>query len=270
MIFINFFLRWGERAQGTWILEIKNNAKNTTYLNLNLILYGTKEAPQKRSVKSRDSNLRNPKNENLKESSPTTQKASLQENKPTNNNNKNNYPQSLIDWTNLNGYKINNNFPFQFISQNRPVSELITTTTKSIQFLTNSIDGSYYLIASNKKNHPDSDLTENYPSNDYDGSEDYIDYDQDYNENNIKSEKTFVSGKNIIAEFSTSVPFNQNRNNVYESKIEAIVNNIQSTAQEHKSSYFFTSNAQSGVVEIKLKILYLIFFQLFYKILSPW
>jgi subtilisin-like proprotein convertase family protein len=41
---------WGERPQGTWILEIKNNAKNTTYINLNLILYGTKESPQKRGV----------------------------------------------------------------------------------------------------------------------------------------------------------------------------------------------------------------------------
>ncbi len=266
---------WGERAQGTWILEIKNNAKNTTYLNLNLILYGTKEAPQKRSVKSHEND--DLKNTRVDESTTTeVPKTAPLQNTPIFSNNKKN-PQSFIDWTNLNGYKINENFPFQFISQNRPGSRQETTrvpekpkptTIKPLQIPTNSIDSAYYFIASNKKKY-DPEFTEVYPSSDYADSEEYIDYDHDYDVNNIKTQKSFASGEVLIAMLSTSMPIKQGQADVHESKIEAIVNNIHGTPQERQSAYVLKSQARSGAIAIKSEVLFdLMFFQLFYKILT--
>jgi subtilisin-like proprotein convertase family protein len=98
---------WGEKPQGIWTVEIKNNARNSkyflfslfvfffkyqfhlfvllaTYINLSLILYGTKDSPQKRAVSTNElyENYNNHKNEMNAENDQTNENHSSNQEKP--------------------------------------------------------------------------------------------------------------------------------------------------------------------------------------------
>lgn len=269
---------WGEQAQGKWTLEIRNNAKNTTYLSLNLILYGTKTEPQKRSLaesnkpteKGKDQDkAQDLKNQQKKQADQKSHKSfSVNDQRNTDNNVFYNYQESIIDWKKLKDIEYQSKSYSAFYKSAQPTQTPSTSTRKQLKFLS-GLEEPYYLIAaSNQKSYAENLFDNNNGAgSQHDYEDEYDDeYYPEYDVHNVRKEEVHVSDKALLQILSTT------RESAFMSSgglankaVRPVVNKIQG-AQEHKSPFFTSVVVDSGAARSTSGLLLNDSFFLFYML----
>lgn len=252
---------WGEQAKGKWSLEIRNNAKNTTYLSLNLILYGTKTEPQKRSIlpesnkpateKGKDQEkAQDVKNQQKKQADQKSEKSfSVNDQRNTDKNVFYNYQQSIIDWKKLKDMEYQSKSYSAFYKSAQPTETPSTSTRKQLKFLS-GLEEPYYLIAaSNQKSYAENLFDNNNAAGSQRDYEDEYDdeYYPEYDVHNVKKEEVHVSDKALLQILSTTKEsaLMSSGGGLADTAVRPVVNNIQG-AQEHKSPFFTSVVVDSG------------------------
>lgn len=229
-----------------------------------MILYGTKEKPHKISGHEPRNTIHDQaysdhqKQSSSNSTSPGLQLDHKQQQPATDNTNHfYNTHKNFIDWKNMKSINNFNNFPF--IQRTFKTTTKSATTTRTSEFGSDLF--SYYFIATNKKPY-DSYFTDNYSTNDYVNSDEYIDYDHEYDVNSIKPNKGFHTDQVLLAMLSTSRPsalYVNNQNKVTHSELgeEPFISDLQ--AVQRKNSFVSTPNGGR-----RISFTYLIFFKLLF------
>ncbi len=260
---------WGEKAQGNWILEIRNNAKNTTYLSLNLILYGTRTEPQRRSLPENEtpesraheshneSDTEKPKQTYTEANSLAAHKIfSNIQNDQRNTDDKifanvspgksvfyNQHQQSFLDWKKLKDTDYHR-------------SGIPGSSTQMQPKFLSSMEDSFYLIASNQKNYKEN-LVENNSQQQQqqqtggsDYEEDYEDeYYPEYDVHSVRKEEGIkATDKALLKILSTTkqAAITLFNNALAGSFVKPVVGSIQGAQKHHLP--FFSSVVDSRVV----------------------
>lgn len=230
-----------------------------TYLNLNLILYGTKQNPQQQTQSANE----NP-DKKFHEPSPKKMNFPEQKDQKAQKNHReepSSYTQTIgrtqnaqkfIDWKNL--QEISSYYNNHYNKQGLTNSPVLSTVKNIVP------DNSYYFIATNQKNKNNHDqyFTDLYTSDDYDNTDDEyneLDYDHDYDVHNvIKTEGIRV--QEPISLQSISKPSSKNQ-----------PDDSNQGTQEQRASYDYTSSSSSPFLiqsfELKLFFIFVINFSYF-------